>query len=390
MKLNFTSIPALKDCVHCGLCLPECPTYLATGREAESPRGRIAALRAVAENRSEISAAIHDGLESCLVCRACESACPSGISMEQLMASYRQQCRQERSDLPARVESWLLREVIPHPRRLSALVGGLRWIAPWLRRLPFAREIPSAHRLRPAPEIPEVMEAMGSCRGTVSLLRGCVADRIFRAETQLSARLLAEAGWKVVIPSAGCCGALHHHAGMIEESTDYRRQRWRELAADGVDHVVIESAGCAAHLNSTSSQPTGFVTDTATLLARGGNFTIQQKLPGRSVLSLACHQQHSSLDFDDGTELLKNCLEEQIQLPAPDHCCGAAGMYMVRRQELSRSIGEVARDRFVSSQADQIISGNPGCMLRWESLLGTQKVISPVRLLAHAGGLESL
>ena len=390
MKSPFSEIPALKDCVHCGLCLPECPTYLATGREAESPRGRIAALRAVVEDRSRVSDAIHDGLESCLVCRACESACPSGISMEQLMASYRQQSRRERSDLPARAESWLLREVIPYPGRLSALVSGLRWIAPWLRWFPFARELPSAERLRPVPEVPAVMEAVGSCRGTVSLLRGCIADRIFRAETHLSARLLSEAGWKVVIPEAGCCGALHHHAGMVEDSRDHMRLRWRDLAAGGVDHVVIESAGCAAHLNSTSGHEPGFITDTATLLARGGNFNIQQKLSGRSVLSLACHQQHSSLDFDEGTELLENCLEDRIQLPAPDHCCGAAGMYMLRRHQLSRSIGEVARDRFVSAKADQIISGNPGCVLRWESLLGVQKVISPVRLLAHAGGLESI
>jgi len=383
-------IPALKDCVHCGLCLPECPTYRATGREAESPRGRIAALRAVAEERSGISDAIHDGLESCLVCRACESACPSGISMENLMASYRQEARKDRSDLPARIESFMLEEVISSPQRLDLLLGALGLVAPLMRWIPQASDLPACHRLRRGPQLPPVIEAKGSRRGTVSILRGCVADRLFREETLLSARLLALHGWRVLIPAAGCCGALHHHAGKIEESHRLSDERWRELSSGNVDHVIVDSAGCAAHLHARNDSSGPEVLDTATLLARTGNFETTQKLPGKSVVSSPCHQQHSAISYQDGASLIEKCLDQRVELPAPDHCCGAAGMYLLRRRKMSQEIGKESRERFDLSGADQLVSGNPGCLLRWEAMLDIGAVLHPVRVLAHACGLEQL
>ena len=389
-NIDASTIPALKDCVHCGLCLPECPTYFASGREAESPRGRIAALRAVVESRSSISDAIHDGMESCLVCRACESACPSGISMEHLMAHYRHESRPHRGDLSAGIESWLLKRVIPHPARIGALLGGLRLLGPLLRVLPATHDLPSASRLRPEPEIPHLIEAKGEVRGTVSILRGCVADRLFRRETHLSGRLLSEAGWRVVVPPAGCCGALHHHAGLIEEARQHSSHRWKELYEQGIDHVVVDGAGCGAHLLSQAPPGAPSIIDTATLLAQSGNFEIKKKLKGRTVLSVPCHQQHSALSLDGGTDLLVACIEERVELPEPDHCCGAAGMYLLRRRKMSRMIGDQARTRFERSGADTIISGNPGCLLRWEGLLGPKNAIHPVRLLAHACHMEPL
>ena len=167
-------------------------------------------------------------------------------------------------------------------------------VAPLMRWIPQASDLPARHRLRRGPPLPPVIEAKGSRRGPVSILRGCVADRLFREETLLSARLLALHGWRVLIPAAGCCGALHHHAGKIEESHRLSDERWRELSSGNVDHVIVDSAGCAAHLHARNDSSGPEVLDTATLLARTGNFETTQKLPGKSVVSSPCHQQHSA------------------------------------------------------------------------------------------------
>ncbi len=389
MKIDATKIPALKDCVHCGLCLPECPTYHVTGREAESPRGRIAALRGVMESRSEISDAIHDGLESCLVCRACESACPSGISMENLMAHYRHQTRATRGDVSSSVEAWLLSHLISHPERLEASIDLLRFLAPVMRWFPGSRDLPSQRRLRFRKPLPSQLKASGEARGTVSILRGCVADRLFREETHLSAHLLSVAGWNVLIPAAGCCGALHHHAGLLEDGQGNARKRWTDLSRGGVDHVVIDSAGCGSHMLGEREIDSPPITDTATLLALEGGFVARGKLPGSWAISVPCHQQHSPLDSGASLSLIESCVEERVELPAPEHCCGAAGMYMLRRRKLSRQIGDLAHDRFQKSGADAIVSGNPGCLLRWESLLGSSRAQHPVRILAQAAGIHS-
>ncbi|MGE4618705.1 MAG: (Fe-S)-binding protein [Planctomycetota bacterium] len=388
MKIDTRTIPSLKDCVHCGLCLPECPTYHVTGREAESPRGRIAALRGVMEGRSAISAAIHDGLESCLVCRACESACPSGISMENLMSSYRQQTKIEDRDFAARIESWLLREVISQPRRLDASLSLLRVFAPILRLFRGTEDLPDQKRLGQQVLVPERVEPTGKPRGLVSLLRGCVADRWFRTETYLAAHLLAKAGWSVQIPAAGCCGALHHHAGLTQDGKAHAAKRWQEVAGEDIDYLVVDSAGCGSHLLGTRSAAGPEVIDTVTLLAREGGFVAEKTVPGRWAVAMPCHQQHSDLDSDSGLSLLESCIEERVDLEGPDHCCGAAGMYMMRRRELSRKIGDVAADRFKKTAADGLISGNPGCLLRWEGLLGSQRVQHPIRILAEAALIE--
>ena len=387
LKIDAKTIPTLKDCVHCGLCLPECPTYHATGREAESPRGRIAALRGVMEGRSTVSDAIHDGLESCLVCRACESACPSGISMEHLMAHYREQSRESRANLATRFESWLLGKVISHPKRIDAGFDFLRLLAPVLRLFPGTKDLPSRRRLRSHPQIPQLLEPSTNARGTVSILRGCVADRLFREETHLSAALLVRAGWRVVVPQAGCCGALHHHAGLIQDGQQHAEERWQDLVTDDVDHVVIDSAGCGAHLLAQRGSESPPVTDTVTLLAQEGGFVPETPVPGRWAISVPCHQQHSDLDSSTGLSILESCLEERVELPGQDHCCGAAGLYLLRRRKLSRHIGNTALGRFENSGADGIVSGNPGCLLRWEGLLGSERAQHPVRILARASGI---
>ena len=395
--LDKSAIPALGECVHCGLCVPSCPTHHATGREADSPRGRIAALRAVAEGRQQLSDAIHDGLENCLVCRACESACPSGISMETLMGRYRESSRPTRSDPAARLERWLLERVIASPRRLEFSLSLLAAFAPLLRLLPGSSDLPSARRLRRQPVLPAVLEATAPVEGTVVMLRGCVADRLFAEETLLAARLLAANGWRVLLPDAGCCGALHRHAGLLDSSRKLSRQCAEEMLGCQPDHVVIDSAGCAAHLDEPLSREgsllglEGKVTDSVSLLVRSGFPRPLDPLGGLWALAEPCHQKHSNLDSSPIAQAMGLALKSApVALAGADHCCGAAGLYLLRRRALSHKIGQEALARFEATGAGGVITSNPGCLLRWEALLGAERVLSPIAVLARAGGIEGV
>ena len=399
-QLNAADLPTLRDCVHCGLCLPACPTYAATGREAESPRGRIAALRNFAlPNASTpagessdapprpLSRAVHEALDDCLVCRACESACPSGISMESMMAGYRALTRERRTGWGERFERWFLREILPHPR---ALEWTLRF-ARWTRALPSPFERPSAERLRDTADVVAPPPATPH-RGRIVLFRGCVNDGWFKRELRDAAMLLARAGWEVRLPDAGCCGALHRHGGLIEEATSLNASAAAAIDAERPDFVACDSAGCAAALaepwdaSDAAGRVAERVRDTPSILVDEGWSPPTTRLPGRWSYAPPCHQSHSPLS-DAGTRgALGAVLAEPLRdLPEPDHCCGAAGFYFVRRPKLSQSIGARAADRFGESGSDGVISGNPGCLIRWESLLaGRAEVRHPVTLLADA------
>ena len=396
MNGSRSRLPSLDDCVHCGLCLPVCPTYAIDRRESENPRGRIAALRAVAESRTALTPALREGLDDCLVCRACESACPSGISMEHLMAGHRAATPPRGGDLAARVERVLLEELIPYPERLEQLFAWLRWIPPWLLRR--GRDLPRPERLRALP-LPPSPSATGVPRARVTLLRGCIADRLFRSETLAAAELLRACGYRVEFASAGCCGALHRHAGLPDRALELARARARDLLATRPDHIVVESAGCAAALLGAASgdgdgdgdaeltEVAARVTDTATLLVA----IPRSEWPARPASPLPshpraiaffppCHQLHGTGNTGATRTLLSRLFESVEEFPGEHHCCGAAGFYLLRRRAPSRMIGERARRRWEEAGRPPIATGNPGCLLRWESLVGDRgDVRHPVR-----------
>ncbi|MGE3166265.1 MAG: (Fe-S)-binding protein [Planctomycetota bacterium] len=420
---DLASLPTLNDCVHCGLCLPACPTYFATGREAESPRGRIAALRAIAEGRTALTPGLATGLDDCLVCRACESHCPSGISMEAMITGYRERFTPTRAarevgapplSWRARLGRWLERVVLLHvfpmPVRVRLAARMIAWIAPVLRRLPglVARlDLPAAHRLRRPARIPEewvrglsspsaAPHASGAPepRGTVALLRGCVTDVWFREELLATARVLRHNGYEVSIAGPACCGALHHHAGLGRTADELTERAVSQLIATGAEHVVIESAGCAPALCEPRGTATrsaeslaARVIDPLGLLDRGGWRRPRRQLPGRWVVAPPCHHRHGPLSDEGVRRVLQDTLEEgYMELPPPELCCGAAGFFSVRRPQLSRQIGHAARARFDASGATGVLTGNPGCLLRWEALLASRGVptLHPVMALDRA------
>ncbi len=366
--------PGLDDCVHCGLCLPVCPTYAVDKRESENPRGRIAALRAVEEGRAPLSDKLLAGLEDCLVCRACESACPSGISMERLMLTQRERTRPVRADLASRLERWLLSEVIAHPERLERALGFLRFARPAITALRSA-DLPHRDRFRPLP-LPSELSPRGAERGRVTILRGCIADRLFRRETLDAARLLAHVGYRVTFRSAGCCGALHRHAGLVTEATSLASARARDLLADRPDHLVMDSAGCGAAMaepldgDPAVAEVAERLTDTPTLLLDAELPTPVDPPRGPIAFFPPCHQEHGTRTTMATRALLTRVFPAGvISLPGEERCCGAAGLYLLRRRGRSSEIGALARERWVRAGQPNLATGNPGCLLRWESLV---------------------
>ena len=401
-----SELPELDSCVQCGLCLPVCPTYAIDRREAENPRGRISALRAIEEKRAPLTPPLANGLDHCLVCRACESACPAGISMETLITRHRSKREYRTNSLTSRLERFFLEECISQPNRLQWISQLLRYTSPILRKIP-GLEIPLQHRLR-QPPLPSRMLPNTRERGRVTMMRGCIADHWFREETRAAGALLALAGFHVEFRSAGCCGALHRHAGLEQPAAELARKRARDLlkgfatSSDPPDHIVIDSAGCAASLLSPIDEDPALqevakrITDTATLLTHCEMPEPTRPLTEPVAFFPPCHQQHGTNTHQRGTVATTRKLLERvapgvlINLPGEEHCCGAAGTYLLREREKSQAIGTLALKRWEQVGRPHIATGNPGCLLRWESLIhgSGARAFHPVVIAAAAWGLS--
>lgn len=404
------NLPTIDECVHCGLCLEACPTFAVTGLESQSPRGRISALRNL-EQGGRRSRRIEKALDDCLVCRACESACPAGISMERLMGQHREHRSDERPrGWSARLERFLLREVIGNPERLAStlqLIGAASWILePLIRALRIPVEMPSSARLSQAlrsrsfakPEwrsaetetiergSPKEASSEKVSRGRVALFLGCLTEPWCHSEHSAAFRVLVRNGWDVVPIRQQCCGALHRHGGELKLGTELSDRAWSTIQDLDPDYLVSDTAGCAASLTEHGKAPVP-VLDTLGLLVQEG-YEPPPRLssaPTNWAVAPPCHQRHTSLSEDGTRAILDALLPHGYQeLPPPDHCCGAAGLFVVRNPALSRRIGESALERLRSSAFDGIITANAGCLLRWEHLLGRNQVAHPVTLLDRA------
>ncbi|MGH7173508.1 MAG: (Fe-S)-binding protein, partial [Gemmataceae bacterium] len=249
------------DCVHCGLCLGSCPTYVETGNENDSQRGRIYLWRAVTDGRAELSEEVRRHLDLCLECRACESACPSGVQYGRIIGSYKKDAAQLGSVFPTLnpLQRWMLFHLTPYARRMRWALAPLRL----MQRLGLGGVVRRMGRLLPpslrrmqdivpqlAPHygrLPEVLPAQGRRRGRVALFVGCAADAFFPQTTLATARVLQHNGCEVWIPrTQGCCGALHHHAGLVEPAQQFAAANCaafgQQLAE--VDAIINNAGGC--------------------------------------------------------------------------------------------------------------------------------------------------
>jgi len=369
VPLDAPSEADLASCVACGLCLPHCPTYRITGEESASPRGRIAAMRAV-DAGSPVDDAFTAYMDRCLSCRACEDVCPSHVPFGRMMEHARVQLEPRRSRRE-RLLRWLGLDVALPSRKLLWLAAAFQPIGLAFVRRRVRRLVPRRSEL--FSRLPAVTEAVGASKGTVALLSGCVQDRWFREVNRATIRVLSRNGWRVVVPRAQtCCGALSAHYGHLGTARRLAARNARAFA--DADVVVTNAAGCGAHLGEVgtlagteeASALGAKVVDVMAFLAERG---IEPPSSGIGVDRLAYHDACHALRVQKIREEPRAVLRripgvEIVDLERGDRCCGAAGLYNVLQPELSAELREDKVDAIRRTGATVVASANPGCTMQ--------------------------
>jgi glycolate oxidase iron-sulfur subunit len=417
------------DCVHCGLCTSACPTYVELGHEADSPRGRIYLMRAVIDGRLDLNAEVRRHLDLCLDCRACETACPSGVQYGKLIEPFR--IHMAKSAPTASTlgwfQRWMLFHVTPYAWRTRLALAPARLLQ-WtkmdrllersglLRLLP--RSLRQMHDMLPRLEspygrLPEVLPAEGKRRARVALFTGCAADAFFPQTTLNTARVLQRHGCEVWIPRGqGCCGALHYHAAQEGPALAFAAANCMAFApglsgsSAAVDAIIVNAAGCGAilkdyaHLlHSTPSAEAGKtfaskVRDVSEFLVELGPIKPQYPLPLRAAYHDACHLCHAQQIRKQPRQLLEMIPGlEVIPLAEPEICCGAAGSYNLTQPEMAERLGQRKVKNILAAGVEAVFSGNVGCTLQIGRYLRQQHlelwVAHPVDALwaSYTGGL---
>ncbi len=395
---------ATLDCVHCGLCLPHCPTYQETGRESSSPRGRIYLMRGVAEQRIPLDELVVEEMSFCLACRACESACPAGVRYGHLVEGMRAEidARGARGRLGRFVERTALRRVVASRRVLHAFAGALRLyqrsglqravraarllaLAPPLARMErMLPAVPDAHRA------PALVPARGARRGRVAFFAGCVMPELFGPVNAATIDVLARNGFEVVVPAQqGCCGALHRHAGDPEAADRLHARNREAFAPDDFDALILNSAGCGAALRDGGDALARKVRDASEFLADAGLREAPGALPLRVAYDDPCHLLHGQRVAAQPRALLRAIPRlELFDLPGCRDCCGAAGIYNLTQPAMSARLLE-RKVQAIRDTAPQVVAtGNPGCLLQIGAGVRAAglavEVLHPIELLARA------
>lgn len=390
----------LDDCVHCGFCLPVCPTWINWSEEMDSPRGRIDLLRGVRDGKLEMNGTVALHLDRCLGCMACLTACPSGVRYDLVIEEARaERERQVPRGLLDRLHRAVLFALFTHPRRLRLLAAllflysrsGLQWLlrGSGLLRLVSARLanldalVPRIGIASLAPRLPGVWPAAGERRARVGLVTGCVQGVFFPNVNAATARVLVAEGCEVVVPPGqGCCGALSTHAGRLDESRRLVRGLVERFEAVEVDLVVINSAGCGSHLKDCERlfegdafQPRAAafsrkVRDVNELVASLPPRAVRHPIQARVAYHSPCHLGHAQRLTVPPRELLRAIPGlELVEVPDGDQCCGSAGIYNLVQPVSADLIGARKAAAVLATGAGWLASGNPGCTLHIQGRL---------------------
>lgn len=419
MQTNFTAaqlaVPEiarankiLRACVHCGFCTATCPSYQVLGDELDSPRGRIYLIKEMLESGRPADARTVKHIDRCLSCLACMTTCPSGVDYMHLIDHARAHVeRTYRRPWHDRALRWMLSRIVPYPMRFRLALGGAKLARPFARLIPDARlramiamaprQIPPVSRN----DDPQVFPAKGPRQMRVALLTGCAQKALDTDINDATIRLLRRLGCEVVVARGmGCCGALTHHMGRVEESHAQAAANIRawmaEKAAGGLDAIVINTSGCGTTvkdyrvmfeggpLAAEAAEVSALACDITELLARIG--LPQGADKGlRVAYHAACSLQHGQQVKSAPKDLLRRAGFEVVE-PADSHlCCGSAGTYNLLQPEIS---AELKRRKVATLEArapDVIAAGNIGCMMQIGSGTGVP-VVHTVQLLDWATG----
>lgn len=386
-----TSAPLTVDldtCVACGLCLPHCPTYRLTGEESASPRGRIAAMRAVQTGKAKPDERFAGFMDLCLVCRACEDVCPSHVPFGRMMERAREQIEPLRP-ARARLVRWLgFHVVLPRPWLIRAVSLAQPLARPFMPRR--IREL-LPRRAHPFSRLPRVSEPAGPERGSVALLSGCVQDRWFHEVNRATVRVLTINGWRVEVPRGqACCGALPAHNGRLRVARRLAREAARVFA--GANAVVVNAAGCSAHMSTYEELEAGTalpVRDLLDFLADEGLAAEPGGLEAKVAYHDACHAIRAQGIYRQPRELLARIEGlEIVDVPDGGTCCGAAGIYNVTQPGFADALGRAKAEAILATGAQIVASANPGCSMQIAAALRRLgkpiPVLHPVELLDRA------
>ena len=349
----------IRDCVHCGFCLPSCPSYVVFNDEMDSPRGRIYLMQAALDGTVTLNRTVAEHFDRCLGCMACLTSCPSGVKYDKLIELTREQI-EEQVDRPLsqRVMRRFVFEVFPHPKRLRA---ALRF-----SRLPAPGPFKALKDLQPAwsePVSPPVeTPARGEKLARVGLLTGCVQSVLFGEVNRATARVLAAYGYEVTAPYGECCGALALHAGKRQEGLDRARRVAAAMRAAGAEILVTNAAGCGSHLKEAELDLP--VKDVSELIV-AGNAPELSPLPLRVAYQEACHLGHAQRVRAEPRAMLRSIPELELVEPAEQEmCCGSAGIYNLVQPEAARTLGDRKAAKVLATAPDVYASANPGCLLQ--------------------------
>jgi len=404
------SMDGLRACVHCGICLPQCPTYRVLGEEMDSPRGRIYLMRAAAEGRMDLTATMARHLDLCLGCRACESACPSGVPFGHLLEATRAQLasRGVHGTGTDRTTLNLALQWFPYPRRLAPMMralyayqrSGLQALVRSLGFLASFRTLRNMEALLPrlpaGNGVPELTPAQGKRRGRAGLLTGCVQRFVYPEVNRDTARLLSAAGYDVVTPrEQECCGALHLHAGQL---TEFRQMATKFMAAweSDLDVIVVNAAGCGSALKEYGHWLDDGAGSFSSKVRDISEVLLEADLPlgslGETVTYHdACHLAHGQKIRSEPRQLLKRIPGlVLVELPDSDLCCGSAGVYNLLEPGIADELGRRKVERIRATGARIVVAGNPGCLMQISRHCRAQgleiEVAHPVSLLARVLG----
>lgn len=411
------------DCVHCGLCTAACPTYLETGNENDSPRGRIYLMRAVTDGRLELTDNVKGHLDLCLDCRSCETACPSGVQYGRLIEPFRVEMQQQAAaSQPGGSRDWFQRWILyglfPYPNRLRwalapAKIMQMLKLDRLAERIGLTKLLPERlrrmQRLLPplrarAPQLPERLPAIGPQRARVALFTGCVADAMFQHVNWATARVLQANGCEVIVPrNQACCGAIHYHSGAGDPALELARQNAEAFRIEDVDAVIINVAGCgsmlkdyghvASELAATDSKTTDLlekfarkVKDISEFLVALGPIPPKGEIPMKATYHDACHLCHAQKIRDQPRELLALVPGlKLVPLAESEICCGAAGSYNLTEGEMADRLADRKLNNILATGAEAVIMGNAGCSLQIQAALrdagSSISVLHPMEIL---------
>jgi glycolate oxidase iron-sulfur subunit len=388
----------IDTCVHCGFCLPACPTYVLWGQEMDSPRGRIYLMKLASEGAVAINPQWVSHFDSCLGCMACMPACPSGVDYGKLIEATRSQIeRNHKRSIGERLHRQFILSTFTRPDRLRLMrwpllayqKSGLQALlrSTGARKL-LPRKIRAMEALLPilsaSEAVAEVTPAQGQKRLRAGLLLGCVQREFFPQINAATARVLSAEGCEVVAPQEQtCCGALLVHAGEEESALAFARQTIDVFERAGVDRIAINAAGCGSNMKEYghllrddpryAERAAQFATkckDVSEILAELEPRAVRHPLRVRVALHDSCHLQHAQGVCSQPRSLLAKIPDlDLVEIPESVICCGSAGIFNLVQSDTANALGDLKAKLIAPLRADVIATGNPGCLMQLQSSL---------------------